>query len=284
MSDIIQGAMAIQKAICVALEDNDGALIGRNGSTELELMIDLQKHWLYNALKYNAGIFPLSNERQLIQWQRVSIDATKLSDVLATGWYAPLKGAEKTALSQWNFQGHQIPLRSLEPYYVELGDQWIQLLSGHRVAVVSSFCQTMQSQVSKLDVIWPSKMIPDDIYWTWVQTGYSPEVAKGRNEWPSNVKSWSDAVEYVVSEVVSQGARFALIGCGALGMPIAKALKQRGVIAIVLGGAIQVLFGIKGKRWANHEIISTFWNDAWVWPSEAETPLNAVSIEGGCYW
>jgi hypothetical protein len=88
----------------------------------------------------------------------------------------------------------------------------------------------------------------------------------------------------VVSEVVSQGARFALIGCGGLGMPIAKALKERGVIAIVLGGAIQVLFGIKGKRWKTHEVISTFWNDAWVWPSEAETPMNAQSIEGGCYW
>lgn len=284
MADIIQGARAIRKAICVALEDNDGAIIGRNGSTELELMIDLHKHWLYNALKYNAGVYPLSSERQLIQWQTLSIDATKVSDVLATGWYTPLKNAEQDALSQWNFQGYQIPLRSLEPYYVDPENQWIQLLSGYRVAVVSSFCQIMQSQVEKLDKVWPSKLMPNDIDWTWVQTGYSPEVAKGRNEWPSQVKSWSHAVDYVVSEVVSQGARFALIGCGGLGMPIAKALKERGVIAIVLGGAIQVLFGIKGKRWKSHDVISTFWNDAWVWPSESETPVNAKSIEGGCYW
>ena len=83
---------------------------------------------------------------------------------------------------------------------------------------------------------------------------------------------------------MKSGARFALIGCGGLGMPIAKMLKDRGVISIVMGGAIQILFGIKGKRWANHSVISKFWNDAWVWPLKEETPDMASSIEGGCYW
>ena len=67
-------------------------------------------------------------------------------------------------------------------------------------------------------------------------------------------------------------------------MPIAKMLKDRGVIAIVMGGAIQILFGIKGKRWESHSIISTFWNDEWVWPSASETPMAAKGVEGGCYW
>jgi hypothetical protein len=39
-----------------------------------------------------------------------------------------------------------------------------------------------------------------------------------------------------------------------------------------------------GNRWANHSVISKFWNDAWVWPSEEETPRGAAKIEGGCYW
>jgi hypothetical protein len=52
----------------------------------------------------------------------------------------------------------------------------------------------------------------------------------------------------------------------------------------VLGGATQVLFGIKGKRWETHDVISKFWTDAWVWPSLEETPGGAGDIEGGCYW
>jgi hypothetical protein len=55
-------------------------------------------------------------------------------------------------------------------------------------------------------------------------------------------------------------------------------------VAIVLGGAIQVLFGIKGRRWKTHEVISKFWNDDWIYPKPEETPQGARDIEGGCYW
>lgn len=275
------GAITIRKVIQIALEDNDGALIGRNGSTELELMIDINKPYLYHALTANAGIFPIS---KIQSWQIASINASQESDILATGWYEPLIKAEQNALVKWNFRGIQVPLRSLEPYYVNPENQWTHLLSGHRVAVVSSFTETMKSQICRLNKVWPNGLIPNDIEWSWIQTGHSPSVANGINEWPSSVKSWLDAVDHVVSQVMEQGVRFALIGCGGLGMPIANALKRRGVIAIVLGGAIQVLFGIKGGRWKNHEIISGFWNDSWVWPSQSETPGNAKVVELGCYW
>ena len=76
----------------------------------------------------------------------------------------------------------------------------------------------------------------------------------------------------------------ALIGCGGLGMVIAGRLRQKGISSIVLGGAIQVLFGIKGRRWANHSVISGLWNDAWVSPAADEIPGGADSVEGGCYW
>jgi hypothetical protein len=67
-------------------------------------------------------------------------------------------------------------------------------------------------------------------------------------------------------------------------MLIGAELKKQGVIAIVMGGATQVLFGIKGQRWASHSVISTFWNEAWVYPKGTETPGGASLIEGGCYW
>jgi hypothetical protein len=67
-------------------------------------------------------------------------------------------------------------------------------------------------------------------------------------------------------------------------MIIGGRLKALGISVVVMGGAIQVLFGIKGRRWANHQVISRFWNDAWVWPSLVEIPGAAVFVEDACYW
>jgi glycerol-3-phosphate dehydrogenase len=41
----------------------------------------------------------------------------------------------------------------------------------------------------------------------------------------------------------------ALIGCGAYGLPLASHVKRKGKQSIHLGGGLQLLFGIKGKRW-----------------------------------
>jgi hypothetical protein len=272
--------------IKAALESDSGALIGRNGTIELEQMIQVTPERL-EILERNAGIFPVAVHSVFYRWQKESIEATKSADILAAGWYEPLKKAEAEAFQRWNVRALQVPLRTLEPYYVKPEEQWTKLLEGYSVAVVTSFTETAKKQVSNAKAIWGSYgVLPsfDTVDWHWIQTGHPRSIAQGCNEWPDGIHSWSQAADYVVSEVMKSGARFALIGCGGLGMPIAKMLKDRGVIAIVMGGAIQVLFGIKGKRWEKHPVISSFWNDAWVWPSKEETPIYANAIEGGCYW
>ena len=37
-----------------------------------------------------------------------------------------------------------------------------------------------------------------------------------------------------------------------------------------MSGATQLLFGIKGKRWDDHPVISKLYNPAWVRPDETE--------------
>jgi hypothetical protein len=102
--------------------------------------------------------------------------------------------------------------------------------------------------------------------------------------WPEGINSWQGAVEYLVDAVRFTGASVALIGCGGIGMLVAARLRRIGISAIVMGGAVQVLFGIRGRRWQTHPVISDFWTMGWVAPSEEETPDAARSIEGGCYW
>jgi type I restriction enzyme S subunit len=71
----------------------------------------------------------------------------------------------------------------------------------------------------------------------------------------------------------------AIIGCGALGMIIASRLKMLGIQCIVMGGALQILFGVRGKRWETHPVISKFFNDAWVVPPNSCKPHDYKAIE-----
>ena len=56
--------------------------------------------------------------------------------------------------------------------------------------------------------------------------------------------------------------------------------------AIYIGGGLQLLFGVKGKRWKNHPIIGKIINENgnFINPSGDEILKNKDSVEGGCYW
>jgi hypothetical protein len=278
--------------------------IGRNGTIELEVLYFWLIHRaqqedgvrrpyperLYHQLQCNAGVFP-PTDSSIDAWCKEYVQSLRSVDAIAAGWYAPLQVIEAGILSQYlSSTCKKVPLRSLEPYYVESTLQWTRGLVGKRVAVVSSFADTIRKQIwsGALDKVWRAEntgILPfSDIEWSFHRTGYAPATALGRAGWPSNITSWQQALDKLTQDVVGSGAEIALIGCGGLGMPLAARLRRHGISAFVLGGAIQVLFGIRGERWRRHEVIGKFWNEAWVWPSADEIPGGANMIEGYCYW
>lgn len=292
---IEKGAEEICKAIEFALQRKEGALIGRNGTIELETILfrlyqakpnEAYPQHITRRIELHAGVWP-ATKSNLDRWVFQMLEAIRLTDVIVAGWYAPLAEPESIMLRDTNLHAPRIPLRSLEPYYVEPEKRWTILLAGHKVAIVNAFAKTAVEQVKYRDEIWPvatNSLLPSNVEWVPIGTGYAPSLAQGSAEWPSTIQSWDVAVSSTVRRVIQSGAKIALIGCGGLGMLIGCELKKRGIIAIVMGGATQVLFGIKGNRWAKHDVIQHFWNDAWVYPKQEETPAGANLIEGGCYW
>jgi len=294
--DILDGA----DRICSAFESGNPFFIGRNGSSEMEALAfwNTYRHtsfprpnlrsWnpsLMRKLERGVGIWP-ATEGCFDKWSKEYIEALKLLDGVAAGWYEPLRIAEANLLTTYAPDAFRMPLRSLEPYYVEPADRWTAFLAGKRVAVVSSFTGTIQSQLLKSG-IWDRQetILPPTTTWIPIRSYYPPEVSLGDStSWPPDIRSWDEAAQMIVDKVVDSGASLALIGCGGLGMIIGGRLKRLGISSVVMGGAIQVLFGIKGLRWETHTTISKFWNDAWVWPDPSETPSGALKIEGGCYW
>jgi ketopantoate reductase len=74
----------------------------------------------------------------------------------------------------------------------------------------------------------------------------------------------------------------AIIGCGAYGLPLAAHVKRMGKKVVHMGGATQLLFGIKGKRWEDSNF--KFINKYWVRPLEEEKPKDHKKVEDSCYW
>lgn len=289
---IEQGAKLIYTCLETAFSEKKGCLIGRNGSTELTTLFynsqGVCSTQLAENLERYSGIFP-ATQNSLQNWidaYKLTLDAIEDEPIVA-GWFQGLASFEKNLLQTFCPKAPHIPLRSLEPYYVKPEYRWTNLLAGKRVAVVSSFSKTIQSQIPKANQIWGEKsesILPSSTQWIPIQTGFPPSIAKGRCGWPEACTDWHKAFVWLVQQVLETKPDICLIGCGALGMMLGAHLKQSGIPCVIMGGAIQVLFGIKGQRWQTHSVISTFWNDSWVWPLEEETPGASKKIEGGCYW
>lgn len=298
--EIWAGAIKIRDAFRES--DAEPFFIGRNGTIEVEVLyfwLTMRKgavepkeypQRMMDQIQRNAGVFPSTGEA-VDRWCVSYLTSIQSLSGTAAGWYMPTWHLENVILANFAPTNcFRTPLRSLEPYYHPAEFRWTQYLAGKRVAVVSSFAGTIQRQLwgEKVAAIWRGEqqglLTAPNIEWSFVQTGYAPTTALGNAGWPAGLQDWSQAVKQVVEGVIKSGAQIALIGCGALGMIIGGHLRERGISVLVLGGAIQVLFGVKGKRWESHEIISKFWNDAWVWPAAEEIPNGARLIEGGCYW
>lgn len=104
------------------------------------------------------------------------------------------------------------------------------------------------------------------------------------NNMGHNAEIWFDALDYMYEECKQIDFDVAIIGCGAYGLPLAAKLKSHGKQVIHLGGATQLMFGIKGKRWDEMPEISKYYNEYWVRPNKNEVVKDGNKVENGCYW
>jgi hypothetical protein len=294
--NIDQGAQFIAQQI----RSRNPFFVGKLGTSELDVLIFYtQYRQKPNAPLYppnikmniarNGGLFPATDK---------SIDAWAvhmLTEVLPAGtgfavWNPTVGNVEKAILNTFAPWAKQFPLRTLEPYYMNLlEDRWTYNLTKHaKVAVVSPFHKSIEHQWKKREAIWGTNTIWGPVPPTIVpvRTGYSPYLSTTTGLWSTAIINggWRAAVEDIVNQVKMTGALFAIVGCGALSLPICYALKKEHISSVHTGGATQILFGIKGRRWLNHGTISEFFNEAWIFPFPEEIPTGAQEVEGACYW
>ena len=275
-----KGVEADTKVIKNMLESDQPCMISRFGSVELQtlcyikyfpLSIILKKRTYHNILN-NAGFFPVSHN-SIKQFYSLYKEDVKDLDLLVS-WRI-----EELLFNDWIGNAQQVKKSTLD-YFYEAEHPWTYALKGKKILVVHPFAETIEKQYKyKRENLFDNpEVLPE---FASLQTVKAVQSIAGNSV---DFNNWFEALDWMKSEIDKCDYDIALIGCGAYGMPLTAHVKRMGKKAIHMGGILQFLFGIKGLRYEKNPIASQYINEYFVYPSDADRPKNAHSVEGGCYW
>jgi hypothetical protein len=226
---------------------------------------------ILKPLENNAGFFP-SDASNAERFAKLMIDAMPSVDLL--GSWIDGEGYFEKELSAAKICN----LPDIEPYYHH--NPWSQHLKGRNVLVIHPFAKSIQQQfIHRREYLFENPLVLPDFN---LKTLAAVQSIAGNR--PIEHKDWFSALNAMFTNALSFDASVVILGCGAYGFPLASMLKNAGKQVIHLGGATQILFGIKGHRWNTHPIISTLYNEKWTIPREEERPKGAANVENACYW
>jgi len=272
-----------QAKIMRQMESGQPFVLSRLGTTETEIVLCFCKP---KGFKLNddkrrninslSGVFPTDNA-SLAAFSRIYHSALADVDLLAVRSAAIERvfwNNEKQVMKTLPRLPVLLDLASLDPHHFSCN--WTQLLEGKRILIIHPFADTIAYQLNRLDKIHSNshlkfKSCKFKILRSVQSLGY-----EGGDEFDC----WVSALNFMKDSIRKTKFDVALIGAGAYGLPLAQECKKMGKSALHLGGSLQLLFGVKGRRWDNTGI----YNDHWVCPHPSDTPKNYQDVEEGCYW
>jgi hypothetical protein len=278
----IAGASEGNRLIADLLLADEPCMISRFGSVELSVLYHYEKFkykkeiFWKQEIKENvqalAGVFP-AEEEVLNQFSKLYQDCSKDVDLLGV-WFNP---GENLIVKKYCRNAKLTRLGGLEPYYFE--NPWSRHLKHKKVLVIHPFEKSIKSQYQRnREVLFANKDILPLFTLSTIKAIQT--IANSKTEFGN----WFEALDFMQRKTDDIDFDVAIIGAGAYGLPLASYIKRKGKKAIHLGGATQILFGIKGHRWDKIEKVSELYNQYWKRPDQCEVPKNAAIVEGGCYW
>lgn len=268
-----------QRQIKAWIESGAVKLVARYGSNEayataeaIGVNLRMKQHirpCVLTSIHRNAGVFPYGEQT-----------------VMRFGLLMKELSAEVDMLCRWKsiMQDYCINnlcrddcilthLSNLEPYNSKT--PWTAALRGKRVLVIHPFKESIEKQYQIREKLFDNPNILPEFDLTVIKA-----VQTAAYEKDERFSDWFEALDYMYQQSMACDFDVALIGCGAYGFALGAMLKRSGKMAIHMGGALQLLFGIVGKRWENNPLINKYW----IHPMPSETPMRVKEVEEGCYW
>lgn len=286
------------------LSDDNPCMIARFGSTEMSAIINFlgvnapkhsvwkfikgeQPEWWWNKNIMNqmqqwSGFFPPTPDN-MQRFGELMMENIKELDLLGS-WID-----NESWLSNDLRSVMRVHLRLLEPFWSN--NTWSRYLKGKRIVVVHPFKEDIiyQYENNRTKIFNNQEILPE---FASLRVVRAVQSLGGEG---NGFKDWFEALQWMKDEIDKEEYDICLIGCGAYGFPLAAHVKRKGKKAIHLGGALQLLFGIIGKRWESPNYGVKEWgipyggyssliNKYWIRPNTINRPKNANRVEGACYW
>ena len=264
-------------AITAAVTAGAPYMAARCGATEMRTAAD----YLQNGgtgfaertrqdIRNLSGVFP-TDDATLAKFCRTYIACAHTADLLAL-WNV---GAEREVVRGCGPATCYTKLRAREPD--SHPRPWGAARAGGRRRPRGPRRAAIQRQYARREQLFPgTEILPAFADLRIVQA------VQGLAGADTGYASWFDALAAMEQEMDAAPYDVAIIGAGAYGLPLAAHARDTGHVAVQMSGALQLLFGIRGKRWDDHPIISKLYNDAWVRPEEGLA--HKEKVEGGSFW
>jgi len=268
---------------------NEPLLVSRIGTTEGAI---LEYHLtnpnkkiplnLIKNLNKLSGVYPI-NQNMARKFAEFFLESTKEVNVLGIRntqdekyfWRLELKLQKALETSTL------VPINILNPFHTK--NPWTYALEGKKVLVVHPFSTTISEQYRHREKLFEdSNWLPNFKLLTYV-----PPQTLGTNHVEDENQDWFKSFYKMSNEISNLDFDVALIAAGAYGLPLGAEIKKMKRAALHIGGALQLFFGIRGKRWDyvfSKLGLENYFSDYWKYPSENERPSNYRTVEKGAYW
>lgn len=276
--------------ILEALDNGTPFAVGRFGTTEGNLIDALCRNrgseslgQLITAAWRLSGVFPPTLESGWNLYETY-MDVMQDFDLLGVRRHSHDTGfrrVESRLVRDFAPRAALFPIEALSPG--NPGTEWLWALGERKLLVVMPFAASLQRYAESPTSFSLGGRPAPQLNFEFLETVQS---LSGTRE-TVGYESWLDALTDQKRRMDQVDFDIALIAGGAYGAPLAVHAKRTGRVGVHIGGALQLLFGLKGSRWtdpSNPDFRSDTLGAGWRFPEAADRVPSADLVENGCYW
>ncbi len=236
---------------------------------------------IFFEMEKNTGVYP-ANPTFCVKWSQFYLDQVYQLDAVGLIFNQFIKDIYKNNRIKNNFFFYDLDPERQIPSSPE--NCYLQFLQDKKVLLICPFAHLLAERANKetFEAVWSKTgkkwFNPSSVQSVEIPYGFAEETQK-------NFPTSFDLLEHIYSLIDPLEYDVALIAAAGYAIPIATYIKRQNKVAIDVGGHLQVLFGVMGKRWReSKEYQEKYITDAWIDMPEKYKPKRTDVCDQGAYW